>query len=76
MIKSTTQTIDAVYEDNVLKPVRPLKGIMEHQSVVVTVRLHPAKKGLRDLAGTLTHDEAKEQQMLIDEEFEKIEGEW
>jgi predicted DNA-binding antitoxin AbrB/MazE fold protein len=76
MIKSTTQTIDAVYEDNVLKPVRPLKGIMEHQNVVVTVRLHPTKKSLRDVAGTLTHDEAREQQRLIDEEFEKIEGEW
>jgi predicted DNA-binding antitoxin AbrB/MazE fold protein len=70
MINNTTQTIDAVYEDNVLKPIRPLKGILEHQNVVVTVRLHPTKKGLRDLAGTLTHEEAKEQ------EFEKIEGQW
>ncbi len=41
---------------------------------VVTVRLQPTKKDLRDLVGTLTHDEAKEQQKLIDEEFEKIEG--
>jgi len=76
MIKSSTQTIEAVYEDNVLKPVKPLKGIMEHQNVVVTVRPHPTKKGLRDVAGTLTHEEAKEQQKLMDEEFEKIEGQW
>ncbi len=76
MIKSEIQTIEAIYEDNVLKPVKPLKGIMEHQNVVVTVRLHPSKKSLCDVAGTLTHDEAKEQQKLIDEEFEKIEGEW
>jgi len=74
--KSSTQTIEAVYEDNVLKPVKPLKGIMEHQNVVVTVRPHPTKKGLRDVAGTLTHEEAKEQQKLMDEEFEKIEGQW
>ncbi len=58
MMESATQTIEAVYEDNVLKPIKPLKGIMEH------------------VAGTLTHKEAKDMQKLIDEEFEKIEGEW
>lgn len=36
----------------------------------------PVKKGLRDVAGTMTHDEAMAMQKLIDEEFEKIEGEW
>ncbi len=76
MMESNTQTIEAVYEDNVLKPIKPLKGIMEHENVVVTVRPLPARKGLRDVAGTLTHNEAKEMQKLIDEEFEKIEGEW
>ena len=49
---------------------------MEHENVVVTVRPHPTRKGLRHLAGTLTHEEAKELRKLIDEEFEKIEGEW
>lgn len=76
MMESITQTIEAVYEDNVLKPIKPLKGIMEHENVVVTVRPRPLKKGLREVAGTLTHKEAKEMQKLIDEEFEKIEGEW
>ncbi len=76
MVNSTTQTIDAVYEDNVLKPAQPLKGIMEHQNVVVTVRPYPTRNGRRGAAGTLTHDEAKEQQKLIDEEYEKIEGLW
>ena len=36
----------------------------------------PVKKGMRAVAGTMTHDEAVEMQKLIDEEFEKIEGEW
>jgi hypothetical protein len=49
---------------------------MEHENVAVTVRPRPIKKGLREVAGTLTHKEAKEMQKLIDEEFEKIEGEW
>ena len=49
---------------------------MEHENVVVTVRPRPVKKGLRDIARTMTHDEALAMQKLIDEEFEKIEGEW
>jgi predicted DNA-binding antitoxin AbrB/MazE fold protein len=76
MMESSTQTIEAVYEDNVLKPIKPLKGIMEHENVLVIVRPQHAKKSLRDLVGTLTHEEAKEMQDIIDGEFEKIEGEW
>ena len=75
-MNSTAQTIEAIYEDNVLKPIKPLKGINEHENVVVIVRPHPVKKDLLELAGTLTHKEAKEMQKLIDEEFENIEGEW
>lgn len=76
MIESSTQTIEAVYEDNVLKPIKPLRGIMEHENVIVIVRPQNAKKCLHDLVGTLTHEEAKEMQNIIDGEFEKIEGEW
>jgi len=36
----------------------------------------PKREALRELVGTLTHEEAEEVQRLIDEEFEKIEGEW
>jgi predicted DNA-binding antitoxin AbrB/MazE fold protein len=76
MIESSTQTIEAVYEDNVLKPVKPLRGIMEHENVIVIVRPHHAKKCLHDLVGTLTHEEAVEMQNIIDGEFENVEGEW
>ncbi|MCZ7395493.1 MAG: antitoxin family protein [Candidatus Methanoperedens sp.] len=71
-----THTIEAVYEDNVLKPIKPLKGLMEHERVTLIIRAYPVKKGLREIAGKLTHTEAEEMQKLIDEEFEKIEGEW
>jgi|GEM_PF-7039852 hypothetical protein len=33
------------------------------------------REALRELAGTLTHKEVEEMQKLIDEDFEKIEGE-
>ena len=70
------KTVEAVYEDNVLKPVEPIKGIKEHERVLVILCSQPIKKGLRELVGTLTHEEAEVMQKLIDEEFENIEGEW
>jgi len=71
-----TKAVEAIYEDNVLKPVEPIKGIKEHERVLVILCSHPIKKGLRELVGILTHEEAEVMQKLIDEEFEKIEGEW
>ena len=44
--------------------------------MLVILCSHPIKKGLRELVGTLTHEEAEVMQKLIDEEFENIEGEW
>ncbi len=70
------KTVEAIYEENVLKPIEPIKGIKEHERVVIILCSHPAKKSLRELVGTLTHEEAEAMQKLIDEEFEKIEGEW
>lgn len=49
---------------------------MKHENAVVTFRPRPVKKGLCEVAGTLTHKEAKEMLRLIDEEFEKIKGVW
>ena len=69
-----TETIVAIYEEDVLKPIEPIKGIKEHERVHVILCSHPIKKGLRELVGTLTHEEAEAMQKVIDEEFEKIEG--
>ena len=71
-----TKTVEAIYEDKVLKPIEPIKGIKEHERVLLILCSHPIKKGLRELVGTLTHEEAEVMQKLIDEEFENIEGEW
>ena len=70
------KTIEVVYEDHVFKPLVPVEGLKEHERLVAIFSPHPVKKGLRDLIGTMTHDEAVAMQKLIDDEFEKIEGEW
>ncbi len=65
-----------IYEDNVLKPLTPIKGLREHERLRVILCPNPVtKEGLRELAGTLTHEEAKAMQKLIDEEFGRAEGE-
>ncbi len=71
-----TKTIEVVYEDHVFKPLVPVEGLKEHERLVAIFSPRPVKKGLRDLIGTMTHDEAVAMQKLIDDEFEKIEGEW
>lgn len=71
-----TKAIEVVYEDNVFKPLGPVEGLKEHERMVAIFSPRPVKKGLHDIVGTMTHDEAMAMQKLIDEEFEKIEGEW
>ena len=71
-----TNPIDTIYENNVLKPIKPIKGLNEHDKVTVILCPHPNKKVLKKISGTLTEDEAMSMQKIIDEEFENIEGEW
>ena len=71
-----TQMVEVVYEDEVLKPLTTIEGLAKHEKTWVILSPGPKKKTLHELVGTLTHEEAKEMQKLIDDEFEKIEGEW
>jgi predicted DNA-binding antitoxin AbrB/MazE fold protein len=70
------KAIEVIYENNVFKPLGPVEGIEEHERMVAIFSRHPAKKGLRKLAGTLTHTEARAMEKCIDEEFENVEGNW
>ncbi|RJQ32748.1 MAG: DUF104 domain-containing protein, partial [Peptococcaceae bacterium] len=71
-----SRMIEVIYQDNVLKPLMPVKGLKKNERTWIILCSRPQKETLRELAGTLTHKEAEEMQKLIDEEFEKIEGEW
>ena len=71
-----TRMVEVIYEDKVLKPVLPIEGLQEHGRAWVIICHPPQREALRQLAGTLTHEEAEEMQRLIDEEFEKVEGDW
>ena len=70
------KAIEVIFEDNVFKPINQIEGIKEHEKMVAMISRHADKKGLRDLAGTISQDEANEMLALIDQEFGKIEGDW
>jgi len=48
--------IEVIYEDEVLKPLIPIKGIKKHEKTWVILCPCPDKKALHELVGTLTHD--------------------
>jgi len=67
-----TNAIEVVYENNVFKPLVPVEGIAEHERMIAIFSRRAVKKGLRKLAGTMTHDEARAMQKSIDAEFENL----
>ena len=67
-----TKAIEVIYENNVFKPLGHVEEIKEHERMVVISSRRPDKKQLRNLAGTITHDESRAMQKCIDEEFENI----
>lgn len=70
------KTIEVIFEDNVFKPVHPVEGIREHERMIAFISRCPDKKGLAELAGTLSHTEAMDMQKMIDEEFGTLKGDW
>jgi predicted DNA-binding antitoxin AbrB/MazE fold protein len=71
-----SQTIDVVFEDNVLKPVTAISGIKEHTKATIIICAPVEPQALRRLSGTLSHAEADAMRNTIKEAFEGTEGEW
>lgn len=70
------RAIEVIFEDNVFKPIKPVEGMNEHERMIAIISRRSDKKGLRDLAGTISQDEAREMMTVIDQEFGHIEGDW
>lgn len=72
------QTIEAIYEDGVLRPLKPLKSLKEHSKVKVTIEAEEkAKHPLAGCIGILPDEDAAEMRQIIDQEFEKVDlREW
>lgn len=67
------QTVEAIYENGVLCPLKPLGGFAEHCRVRITIqRKEVTPNPLLRFAGILRDDEAAELQRIIEDEFERI----
>ena len=66
-----TQIIEAIYEDGILRLLKPLKGIKEHSKVKITIEAEKKPKHLlADCIGILPDEDAAEMRRIIEEEFE------
>lgn len=71
-----TRTVQALYENGVLRPLEPLEGVAEHSRVQVTVELQERlRHPLADCIGTLPDDDAQEMLNIIENEFERVDAE-
>lgn len=72
-----SETIPAVFENGVFRPLRRPKGLIEHHQVTLTVEVDEAVSPLADVAGSLSVEDAQELREIIDREFERIDPrEW
>jgi len=72
------KTIEAIYEDGILRPLQPIKGLKKHQTVSITLEKTVRKKHpLHGLCGILPDADAAEMLKTVEHEFEKVDlNEW
>lgn len=72
------QTVEAIYENGILRPLKSLENLLEkHSRVTITIEARDGAKRtnthyLAQFAGILNDEEAQELKHIIDVEFETI----
>jgi predicted DNA-binding antitoxin AbrB/MazE fold protein len=69
-----TQTLEAVYENGVFRPLSEPAGVAEHARVTISVIAESAGPPL-DLVGSLPHEDAEEMRAIIQREFSRVDPE-
>lgn len=72
------ETLEAVYENGVFRPLRPPEGVAEQDRVTLVVTSGPGGTvSLADLAGQMPLEDAAEMEAIINREFEQVDlSEW
>ena len=71
------ETLEAVYENGVFRPLRRPEGLTEHRRVTLTVTAEEAPASLAGSAGSISADDAREMREIIEREFERVDPrEW
>jgi predicted DNA-binding antitoxin AbrB/MazE fold protein len=66
------ETLDAVYEDGVFKPLSVPAGIREHRRVTLTVTDAITPGSLVDIHGLMPAEDADEMREIVEREFENV----
>jgi predicted DNA-binding antitoxin AbrB/MazE fold protein len=71
------ETIEAIYENGVFRPLHPPKGLPEHTHVTMRVDVGGATPSIAECIGIMPDKDAKEMAQIMDAEFEKVNpNEW
>ncbi len=72
-----SETLPAVFENGVFRPLRRPKGLAEHRQVTLTVDVVEHASPLSEVAGSLSSEDAQEMREIIEREFERVDSrEW
>lgn len=72
-----SETLPAVFENGVFRPLRRPKGLAEHRQVTLTVDVVEQVSPLSEVAGSLSSEDAQEMREIIEREFERVDPrEW
>ena len=68
-----TQTIEAIYENGVLRPVQPLQGIEEKSRIQVTLQVSSSPGATMDFSfGIMPNEDAEAILRVVEEECERV----
>jgi predicted DNA-binding antitoxin AbrB/MazE fold protein len=71
------ETIDAIYERGVLRPLKPVPWLTENDSVRITIVTEDGHRSLAACVGILPDEDADEMKKIVAAEFEEINSdEW
>lgn len=70
-----TQTLEAVYENGVFRPLSEPAGVAEHARVTISVIAESDAGPPLDLVGSLPHADAEEMRAIIQREFSRVDPE-
>jgi predicted DNA-binding antitoxin AbrB/MazE fold protein len=72
-----SETLPAVFENGVFRPLRRPKELTEHRQVTLTVDVAEDVSSLSEVAGSLSPEDAQEMREIVEREFERVEPrEW
>jgi len=71
------ETLKAVFEDGVFRPLKRPKGLADRREVTLTVTVEEDPSSLADFAGRISPEDAEEMREVIEREFECVDPrEW